>query len=312
MRSTSVLLSAALLGAVLSVAIRKPQQLNSWAYDDSFARYKMLSFACSTYATFPNLCMKSAYPNGGNNTVYKVREQYCNGKENCLGLSAVSHTDKAIILSFRGTDQFFQIVTESVKTIFGSEEFIAGGKVSHYFYEAFKAVWKGGMSDDYETLRKELPDYEVWVTGHSLGGAMASLCAATISHLGQVNPTKLKLLTFGQPRVGDQAYADAHDALVPFSYRVVHNRDLVPHVPPEILPDGGLLDGYRHHKSEVWYANKMRVDDSYHICNEDEGKKCSDGDWITASIADHLHYFQDHEMITNFGEDGCPVAMVNK
>ncbi|KAK0411923.1 hypothetical protein QR680_005919 [Steinernema hermaphroditum] len=320
MRSTSVLLSAALLGAVLSVAIRKPQQLNSWAYDDSFARYKMLSFACSTYATDANLCFKTAYPNGGNNTVTKRIEVGCDASKSvhCNGLTAVTHTDKAIIVVFRGTDQFTQLIQESLKTIIGAEEFIAGGYVSQYFYNAFKSVWHGegsitGLEEEFLSLRKQFPDYEVWVTGHSLGGAMASLCAATVVHLGQANPQKLKLMTFGQPRVGDQKFADAHDALIPFSYRVVHNLDIVPHVPPEFLPDHSLFDGYRHHKSEVWYPNKMRVDDSYSVCNEDEGNKCSDGSWLPElSVFDHVHYFQSSEMITDFGEDGCPRSMTDK
>uniref|UniRef100_A0A1I7Z1H6 Lipase_3 domain-containing protein n=1 Tax=Steinernema glaseri TaxID=37863 RepID=A0A1I7Z1H6_9BILA len=141
---------------------------------------------------------------------------------------------------------------------------------------------------------------------------MASLCAGTLVHLGQVNPQKLRMMTFGQPRVGDKTYVDAHNALMLYSFRVVHNRDIVPHVPPQNFPDHGLFDGYVHHKSEVWYPNKMRVDDTFHVCNADESIKCSDGDLITVSVPDHLSYFQDHEWITDFGEDGCPVQMVNK
>uniref|UniRef100_A0A1I7Z1E2 Lipase_3 domain-containing protein n=1 Tax=Steinernema glaseri TaxID=37863 RepID=A0A1I7Z1E2_9BILA len=313
MRSTSVLLvAAALLGVVLSTAIRK-QRMDLAGYDDSFARYKMLSFSAMAYADEPNLCMKSAYPAGGNNTVHKRVEVPCDSDDSsCRGMSAVSHSDKAIILTFRGTNQFLQLIQEAVNTVFDPEPFIAGGYVSRYFYEAFKSVWRGGLKDDFLALRNKYPDYEVWVTGHSLGGAMASLCAATLAHLGQVNTQKLRLMTFGQPRVGDKAFATAHDAMILFAYRVVHNRDIVPHVPPEILPDHGLIDGYVHHKSEVWYPNKMRVDDSYVICNADEGKKCSDSDYITLSVSDHLSYFEDHEWITDFGEDGCPVQMVNK
>ncbi|KAK0411924.1 hypothetical protein QR680_005920 [Steinernema hermaphroditum] len=307
-----VLLFAALLGSVLSVAIRR-ERLDLGGYDDGFARYKMFFFASAAYATDANQCMKSAYPqDAANNTVNDIIEVVCARTDSCRGFSAISHDDRAIIISFRGTTQFLQIIQEAAETVFGAEKFIGGGYVSHYFYEAFKSVWKGGLKNEVLDLIKQYPDYEVWVTGHSLGGAMASLCSATLIYLGQVSPDKVRLLTFGQPRVGDQAYADAHDALLLYSYRVVHNRDLVPHVPPEILPDNGLLDGYRHHKSEVWYDNKMRVDDSYHICNADEGNKCSDGDLITMSIMDHGHYFEDHEWITNFGDDGCPIQMVNK
>uniref|UniRef100_A0A1I7Z274 Lipase_3 domain-containing protein n=1 Tax=Steinernema glaseri TaxID=37863 RepID=A0A1I7Z274_9BILA len=309
MKPTALLLTA-LLGVVLSTVIRK-ERLGAVAYDDSFARYKMFFFSSAAYADDPSVCMNAAYPDAENNTVTGVVNVSCAKTDSCRGFTAISHTDKAIIISFRGTTEFMQIIQEGVETIFGAEAFIAGGYVSHYFYEAFKAVWRGGLQDDFLALRNKYPDYEVWVTGHSLGGAMASLCAATLAHLGQVDTQKLKLMTFGQPRVGDKTYADAVNAQLLYAYRVVHNRDIVPHVPPEVLPDHGLLDGYVHHQSEVWYPNKMRVDDSYHVCNADESNSCSDGDWVTLSIMDHGHYFQDHEWITNFGQDGCPKQMVS-
>ena len=69
-------------------------------------------------------------------------------------------------------------------------------------------------------------------TGHSLGGAMATLAAT-------LRPPDA-LYTFGSPRVGDATFVDsiAHVA----HHRVVNNRDIVPTVP---LPQG--WPGYRHH-----------------------------------------------------------------
>ncbi len=52
------------------------------------------------------------------------------------------------------------------------------------------------------------------VVGHSLGGALASLCAALIIKLNIYPAEHVKLMTMGQPRVGDIAYAKAHDELV--------------------------------------------------------------------------------------------------
>jgi hypothetical protein len=40
-----------------------------------------------------------------------------------------------------------------------------------------------------------------------------------------------RLITFGQPRVGDFTYSCNHNRLVPYSYRVVHRADIVPHLP---------------------------------------------------------------------------------
>ncbi len=81
----------------------------------------------------------------------------------------------------------------------------------------------------------------VWFTGHSLGGAMATICAhrCQISHIAS-NPRAL--YTFGSPRVGNRRYVDyvQHEA-----YRWVNNNDIVTRVPPWWF-------GYRHKGQEVY------------------------------------------------------------
>ena len=102
------------------------------------------------------------------------------------------------------------------------------------------------MKDDFLTLKNKNPGYSVWVTGHSLGAAIASVAAASVSKLGYISPENIKLVSYGQPRVGDSDYVAAVDKLIPYSFRVVHAHDLIAHLPPK-----GML-GYFHHKSEVW------------------------------------------------------------
>ena len=118
--------------------------------------------------------------------------------------------------------------------------------MNKYFLDGFNDVWNAGMKDDFLTLKNKNPGYELWVTGHSLGAAMASLGAASISKLGYMPPEKIKLVTFGQPRVGNSSYVDAVDKLISYSFRIVHAHDIVPHLPPK-----GML-GYFHHRSEIW------------------------------------------------------------
>lgn len=67
-------------------------------------------------------------------------------------------------------------------------------------------------------------------------------------------------------------------------YRVVHNRDLVPHLPPEALE-------YHHPAYEVFFDQAM---DSYVICNSSgEDKTCSNKYSPEYSVADHGFYFLD-------------------
>lgn len=87
----------------------------------------------------------------------------------------------------------------------------------------------------------------LWITGHSLGGALAILLALQLS---QKPGSKLAgVVTFGQPKVGDAQLSQAITAqLLPFYRRYVNQRDIVPKLPP--LPD------YRH-SGQLYYFDDL-------------------------------------------------------
>jgi len=88
---------------------------------------------------------------------------------------------------------------------------------------------------------------KVVLTGHSLGAAMAGLCAMDLKSLGY----DVAGYTFGQPRDGDAAYAQTYNQMFPRDlgqwFHVVHQADIVAHLPPEFL-------GFHHTGTEVWYT----------------------------------------------------------
>lgn len=70
----------------------------------------------------------------------------------------------------------------------------------------------------------------LYITGHSLGGALATIAAAALSDNGV---EVAGVYTFGQPRVGDRAFVRQLNAHVNGKvFRFVNNNDIVPHVPP--------------------------------------------------------------------------------
>lgn len=87
----------------------------------------------------------------------------------------------------------------------------------------------------------------LWITGHSLGGALAVLLALQLS---TIRGMKLAgLVTFGQPKVGDALLTQAiTQQLLPFYRRYVNQRDIVPKLPP--LPD------YRH-SGQLYYFDDL-------------------------------------------------------
>lgn len=148
--------------------------------------------------------------------------------------------DESLIVVFRGTRievRSFQDVAE-VALLQQDDLWVdvqlmpavhrAGGRVHRGFLTAFAEV-----ADSLDAVvRERRPGQALWLAGHSLGGALATLAAA---HVGR--EAVQGLYTFGAPRVGDPAFT----AVLPVEshYRLVHREDWVPRLPPRLL-------GYAH------------------------------------------------------------------
>jgi triacylglycerol lipase len=105
--------------------------------------------------------------------------------------------------------------------------------------------------DDLWPLMEDLlrqADQPVWFCGHSLGGAMATICMyrCKVSSLVQ-DPQELH--TFGSPRVGCKRWIRHADVT---HYRWVHNNDVVTRVPPVFM-------GYRHCGNEIYLDRYGRI-----------------------------------------------------
>ncbi len=131
----------------------------------------------------------------------------------------VASDEHNLVLSLRGTDQVIDWVTNSTV----SHVKAYGGYVHRGFAETLDAVWPEiltrveGLLDQGQT---------VWVTGHSLGGALATLASARLMDEG-IEP--YITCTFGAPRCFDPRAASHY---LPRLYRFVNKGDLVPSMPP--------------------------------------------------------------------------------
>jgi triacylglycerol lipase len=111
-------------------------------------------------------------------------------------------------------------------------------RVHRGFYEALESVRK-----DLEAEIERAHCQRLWLTGHSLGGALAMLCAQAWE--GTVEG----VYTFGQPRVGDSAFCAHYDfTLKRRTFRVIHADDIVARVP-------WLLGAYRHAGHEIFFPS---------------------------------------------------------
>lgn len=116
--------------------------------------------------------------------------------------------------------------------------------------------------EDAETI----PRWHVYVTGHSLGGALATLLALELSssQMAKNGAIFVTVYNFGSPRVGNRRFADVYNAKVKDSWRVVNHRDIIPTVP--------RLMGYCHVETPVYLKCGDLTDAlAKEILDEDQG-----------------------------------------
>ncbi|CAJ0593715.1 unnamed protein product [Cylicocyclus nassatus] len=266
----------------------------------------VFDFAAAAYGQDPNLCLIKHNAS----LVYRLTLPCDYLKDECWGYVAMR--DGWIIVAFRGTRTKVQLITELIESMSEPKKKIrAGGAVQHYFYIALNAVWRQ-MHVVLRKLQATYPDYQIMFTGHSLGGALASLASTVFAHRHPALQSKIHLITYGQPRVGNFDYAQAHSRLVPKSWRIVHKYDLVAHLP---LCAFRLLSrsctslhnhSPYHHGTEVWFPSNMTANSMYRICEgmpifEDDD--CSNGYYLHYGVRDHVRYFE-HE-VSEYGSNGC-------
>lgn len=95
----------------------------------------------------------------------------------------------------------------------------------------------------------QYPSYRIAITGHSLGGAVAALAAASL----RVQGYDVALYSFGAPRVGGAALSSFISGQKGGNYRVTHWNDPVPRVPL-------LTMGYVHISPEYYVGVGNGVD----------------------------------------------------
>lgn len=153
-----------------------------------------------------------------------------------------------IVLVFRGSQQaadwstnFKFRMKQFAITNTQQVDTIPTGEVHRGFQDAWQSVEKRVISQ----LQKwwKPGESQLWITGHSLGGALAALAATSLEY------QRFKvagLYTFGQPRVGDWDFTrQVNDRMGDRMFRYVNNNDIVPLIPPQFNPvNPGRLYGH--------------------------------------------------------------------
>ncbi|MDF1738626.1 MAG: alpha/beta fold hydrolase [Verrucomicrobiales bacterium] len=132
--------------------------------------------------------------------------------------------DEVVVLSFRGTEKKISDWLRNLKL--AAHDTGQYGSVHRGFHEGFKVVET--------TIRKLLADADadrkkLWITGHSLGGAIAAIAGAELYR----DFPAFGFSTYGQPKVGKTPLADFYEGNYRGRYfRFKNNNDIVTRIPP--------------------------------------------------------------------------------
>ncbi|KAF9461462.1 Alpha/Beta hydrolase protein [Collybia nuda] len=164
-------------------------------------------------SAYSNECL---YPNGK-----RLIKMFSNTTSGTQGFIAADDKRKEIIVAFRGSesirDAYTDIQTNLVQfqtgTYVGPPTYIQsltiiGGVLVH---EGFLGAWNSVAFQIVEAIRPFPRDYIIVTTGHSLGGAIASLAGISLK-VEFARPLEnfvvpLRIYTYGQPRTGSIEYA---------------------------------------------------------------------------------------------------------
>lgn len=125
--------------------------------------------------------------------------------------------DPMAILVFRGTTNIADWITNANVVLRQAHE------SEHRMHPGFKQAYKS-VEDQIHKLLSKVDGLPLYITGHSLGGALA-ICATCF-----LSKHKLAACyTFGGPRVGSQEFVDQFKTPI---YRIVNGFDPVPLIPP--------------------------------------------------------------------------------
>lgn len=147
----------------------------------------------------------------------------------------VAYNKKEYVIAFRGTEP-----DELSDVLADLNAWPAGAMTHGLVHSGFKGetdkIW-AALLRHYKEFAK---NKKVYITGHSLGGAMATIACSRLEEISKIE----QLTTFGSPRVGTRKFVK--NIATPHM-RFVNNNDIVTKVPL-------LLMGYKHH-GKLQYIN---------------------------------------------------------
>ncbi|MEN9406163.1 MAG: hypothetical protein RLZ12_447 [Bacillota bacterium] len=146
-----------------------------------------------------------------------------------------NNTNTELVMAFKGTTSFFDVQLDAniakhhLWPLDKSEK--KPYRVHAGFYDGYTKIIRAYNTQINFVISQliKFPKMRLYITGHSLGAAYATLCAFD---LAASYSTRLEVYTFGSPRVGSPSFAAAYNELLGCcSYLVRNEMDPIVYLP---------------------------------------------------------------------------------
>lgn len=226
----------------------------------------------------------------------------CMGDDNVIPIAFIATKDDNIYLSFRGTANFADAISD-LAALQEPYMFIPdAGNVSIGFQTTYEGDNDNPIESEILSKLDELTmtgDFSnLYITGHSLGAALAFLAFPDLSqNVGEID--NVTMYNFAGPAVGDSDWVSAYEgefALNRVSFRIVNTNDLVPMLPP--LGLDCTLFSYFHVDNEHEITFGTQLPPLPDFADDDCDLATLGGDLLNYGLANMNGILENHSMCT--------------
>lgn len=159
---------------------------------------------------------------------FSLVETFCDSGTDAQAFLCIRPSQGIAILAFRGTEPSLKDIKADIKARLVTAKI---GDKTALMHQGYWSQFKSLHGDIVNELAKPgVQDLQLFITGHSLGGALAITAVKFLA-----SDITGACYTFGSPPVGTRTFD--HDIKTPI-YRVINHVDIVPRLPNPIMMHG--------------------------------------------------------------------------